>query len=75
MKVINLLKLGGDFMKLMSENDIKMSDHKHIDMYTEYVRMRDEGVKYVAVVMILSQKYAVSESTLKRIVKRFEKDL
>lgn len=75
MKVINLLKLGEEFMKLMSENDIKMSDHKHIDMYAEYVRMREKGIKYIAVIMELSEKYDISESTLKRIVKRFERDL
>ncbi len=60
---------------MMSENDIKMTDYKYVDMYAEYEMARKRGEKYVVVIMGLSEKYGVSESTIKRIIRRFEKSI
>ena len=75
MKVVNFLELCSNMLELMSQHDIKVSDYKYVDLYSDYVRMRKEGIKYIVVIMELSDKYNVSESTVKRVVKRFEKDL
>ena len=74
MKLAELVKIGAEMLKMMSENDVKLNDWKYVDMYEEYVLMRAEGVKYRAVIAILSEKYNVSEATVERVVRRFRKD-
>lgn len=61
-------------LKVMSANDVKLNDWKYVEMYEEYVLMRAEGVKYRAVIAILSEKYDVSEATVERVIRRFRKD-
>lgn len=75
MKVVIFLETCGKILELMSKHDIRVSDYKYVDLYMDYVRMREKGIKYIAVIMELSEKYDISESTVKRIVKRFSKDI
>ena len=73
MKVIEILKLSESLLKAMSSFDLRQNDWKYIAMYEEYRSLRDRGIKYAYVLAELSDKYGISESTLKRIVKRFSK--
>lgn len=75
MKVVKLLSLGKDFLKIMSFCDLKVEDYKYIEMYSEYVKARQNNEKYTFVIMKLSRCYGISESTVKRIIKRFEKEI
>ena len=70
MKVIEILRLGKEMLKLMSNCDIRTSDYKHIAMFDEYTNLRNKGEKVDYIICTLSDKYKLSESTVKRIVKR-----
>ena len=48
---------------------------RHIDMYEDYIRMRDDGEKMDYIICILEGKYKVSESTIRRVIRRFSKDV
>lgn len=73
MKVVDYLKIGSEFLKLMSILDLKRDDYQRIDLYEEYMMMRGEGEKVDYILCYLSNKYKISESTVKRIVKRLSK--
>ena len=75
MTVIEFLKLGIGIMKLMSACDLKRDDWKHIALYDEYTEMRKEGEKVDYILTLLSQKYNLSESTIKRVVKRLSQEV
>ena len=75
MKVIDFLKIGREFLKRMSNLDLKRDDYKHIELYEEYMVMRGEGYKVDYILSILSCKYKLSESTIKRIVKRLSNEV
>lgn len=75
MKVVDYLKIGSEFLKLMSSLDLKRDDYQHIDLYEEYMMMRGEGEKVDYILCCLSNKYKISESTVKRIVKRLSKEV
>lgn len=70
MKVIELLKLSRESLKLMSENGIKLDDFKFLDVYEEFLCMRRNRVKYQVAIKSLAQENKVSERTLGRILKR-----
>ena len=75
MKVVDFLKLSREFLKLMSILDLKRDDYKHIELYEDYAIMRGEGEKVEYILHVLSNRYKLSESTVKRIVKRLSKEV
>ena len=74
MKVVELLKIGGELLKLMSENDVKRDDYKFVTMYHEYLNMRQSGIKYRAVIQILSEEYHTSKASIERAIRRLGKE-
>ena len=66
-----LLKLNLNQVELMSKCDLSVADVRHIPMYEEYLGLRKDGAKKKQTMAYLAEKYIVSESTVKRVVKRF----
>lgn len=72
MKVIDLLKIQREPLKVMSDCGLKVDDYEYIAMYDEYRKRRLDNEKYRYVIMCLSMKYHISESKVKRIIRRLE---
>lgn len=72
MKVIDLLKIQREPLKVMSDCGLKVDDYGYIAMYEEYRDRRRDNEKYRYVIMCLSMKYHISESKVKRIIRRLE---
>lgn len=70
MKVVELVKISIESLKMMSKHDIRINDWKHIEMFDEYLNMRRNKDKFRYIMAYLSEKYKISESSVKRIVKR-----
>ena len=70
MEVVEFLKMSRELLKKMSKYDLKCNDYEHIEMFEEYARMRCRGDKVDYILCVLSEEYGMSESTIKRIVKR-----
>lgn len=72
MKVVELLKIGTELLKLMSENDVNRDDWRFVKMYEEYHVMRSNGVKYRECVRMLAEDYHVSRATIERALRRLD---
>lgn len=75
MKVIELIKISTETLKMMSEVGIKTDDWQHISMYEEYQAMREKCEKFRYIMAHLAEKYKISESSVKRIVKRLSHEV
>ena len=75
MKVIELVKINRKPMEMMSKCDIKHSDYQYIDLYDEYHKLRNNNEKYWYVIAILAKKYHISESSVKRLIKRLSAEV
>lgn len=75
MKVVELVKISSEAMKVMSASGIRTDDWKHVLMYDEYTAMRRESEKFRYVIAHLAEKYGTSESTVKRIVRRLSREV
>lgn len=73
MKAYEFIKISREIMKMMSECDIKSKDYSYIPMYEEYLLMRADKEKYKYTIAVLSFKYNISQSSVIRIIRRFEK--
>lgn len=70
MKVVELLRIGSELLKVMSENDVKRDDYQFVKMYHEYQHQRRMGVKYREVIRMLAEEYHVSTASIERTVRR-----
>ena len=74
MKVVELLKIGGELLKLMSKHDVLRDDYRYVPMFEEYQNLRRNGLKHHAAITMLSDEYHVSTRTIERIIKRLKCD-
>lgn len=70
MKVVELLKVGSEMLKVMSRHDVCRDDYRYVSLYEKYHIMREKGVKHLAAIHMLSEDYHISTRTVERVVKR-----
>jgi DNA-binding MarR family transcriptional regulator len=75
MKIAELMKISMETLKMMSKCGIKTDDWQHLEMLEEYHSMRENCEKFRYIMAYLSEKYRLSESTVKRIIKRLSGDV
>lgn len=74
MKIIDVLKLGREMLKLLSKKGSKVTDWQYVELYEEFTSMREQGMKVRGIAMELSERYGIAVSTLFKIVNRLSKD-
>lgn len=75
MKIVELVKISTEAMKMMSNSGIRTEDWQHIAMYEEYLVMRNNCEKFRYIIAHLAEKYHMSESSIKRVVKRLSREV
>ena len=66
-----LLKINLNQVKIMSKCGLSVDDARYVPMYEEYMSLRRSGVPKERIYQYFRSKYHVSESTVKRMIKRF----
>ena len=72
---VELVKISSEAMKMMSNSGIKADDWQYIPMFEEYQDMRRRREKFRYIIAHLSDVYHISESSVKRIIKRLEREV
>ena len=76
MKTVDLIKIGSPLLKEISKYGLKQNDYRYIGLYADYQHLRiEQNEKYEAVICELAIKYKISESTVKRIIRRFSQTI
>lgn len=68
-----VLKLNLCQVSLMSKFGLSVDDARHVPMYEEYLSLLRDGVPKERIYQHFRKKYHVSESTVKRVVKRLSR--
>lgn len=74
MKVIEILNFNRELLKKLQDAGIRLEDYRYVDLYSEYIKMREQGGKVSYIVAILSEKYSISERKVYNLIKRFQSD-
>lgn len=74
MKVYEMVSLFRSLLSRMRDNGIKVDDIDYIEMYEEYLDMKDRGEKVTYIMSLLADKYEVSERTLYRVFATFSRE-
>ena len=74
MKIIEIVKINRELLKNLHTAGVRIEDAKYIDLYADYRRMLANGDKVSYIVIVLSNKYAVSERKVYGLIKHFQSD-
>lgn len=74
MKVIEILKLNRELLKICRDVGIRMDDVQYIELYNDYNRLLAAGEKVSYIVAVLAGRYAVSERKVYALIKRLRSD-
>lgn len=74
MTVFEVLNFNREFLRRLMVTGIKPADCMYVDLYNDYLQMRNDGNKMTYIVAILSEKYTVSERQVYSIIDRLGKD-
>lgn len=75
MKLITFLEATQSILRFVSQHDIKSADCLYIDMYHDFIKMRDNHEKYDYAIAVLSDKYKISKSKIKRLLHKFSQEI
>jgi len=75
MTAAELVKINSLSMELMSRYDIRQDDYRFVGMYDEYRHLKGEGEKYWYIIARLAEKYGISESSVKRLIRRLSREV
>lgn len=75
MEAIELLIINKSMIELLAKNDLDVGDVKYIEAYKDYSRLMAEGHKQLYVLQYIEDEYDISKSTIKRLIKKFGKDV
>ena len=74
MKVIEILKLNRELLKICRDVGIRLDDVLYIELYYDYNKLLAEGEKVSYIVAVLAERYAVSERKVYDLLKRLRAD-
>lgn len=74
MKVIEILNLNRELLKIFRKVGIRLDDVQYIDLYNEYKQLQSKGNKVSYIVAVLADRYGISERKVYSLIKRFQSD-
>lgn len=74
MKVIEIINLNKELLKIFRKVGIRLDDVQYIDLYNEYRELQGKGNKVSYIVAVLADRYAISERKVYSLIKRFQSD-
>jgi Mor family transcriptional regulator len=75
MKIHEAIRIYKPIIDNLGNYGIKVDDVRHIDLYDEFIRLKNEGHKITYIASHLSSEYNVSERTVYAIVKKMEEEI
>lgn len=75
MKVYELLSFNKELLLKIHIAGLKVDDYKYVDLYADFLHLKNDGEKVTYIVSHLSHKYAISERQVYSIVRRMENEI
>ena len=75
MKVYQMLKLCRPMFEKFNDAGIQIDDAKHLELFEEYTVLKSKGEKISYIINSLSDKYAISERSVYRIIRKFDREI
>lgn len=73
MTTYQLLRANESLLRLIADNKININDVAHLEIFTQFVKMKEEGHKVGYITIYLADKYGMSDRGIYKIIKRLNK--
>lgn len=74
MKVIEILNFNRELLKKLQDAGIRLEDCRYVDLYSDYVKLLEQGQKVSYIVAVLADKYSISERKVYGLIKHFQSE-
>ena len=74
MKIYEVLNFHRELLRRLYNSGVRLEDACYVDLYADYSRRLAAGEKVSYIVVVLSEKYAISERKVYSLIKRFQND-
>lgn len=75
MTIFEILELQKDILTRLANNGVNIEDCRYIDLYNEYRELFTPETKKTYLVVLLAEKYKVSERQVYLIISKFERSV
>jgi len=75
MTLYELVKRNREILEELSNCSIIKGNLKYLDLYQEYVGMRQERYKMTYIQVFLCEKYKIASSTFYRVIRKLNKEV
>lgn len=72
MKVHEILSFNKELLEKLNRIHINVSDYRFVEMYEEYIRLKNDGLKTVYIVSMLSEVYNISERKVYKVLSKMD---
>ncbi len=69
-----ILNLNRELFCKMSVLGIKFEDYKYVDLYSDYINLRNDGQKITYIIAFLASKYKIGERKTYSLIERLGRD-
>lgn len=74
MTIYEILSFNKELLQRLFNAGVKTSDCLYVDLFNDYIRMRNAGNKTTYIVAVLSDKYTMSERKVYGVIRHLSKD-
>lgn len=75
MKVHELLSTNASLIRTMNRAGVRAESVGNLDIYSDYVRLRNDGLKVRYIARHLAEEYNTSDRRVFRIIREMERDI
>lgn len=75
MIVYEILNFNRELLYKLSISGIRLEDYKYVDLYSDYIYMRNDGQKVTYIIAYLANKYQFSERKVYSIINHLSQEL
>lgn len=69
-----ILKMNASLLHLLNKNGVSINDVNYIDIFDEFTKMKQQGLKVRYIAITLAQKYGMTDRSIFKIVKRMSQE-
>lgn len=74
MTIYEILSFNKELLQRLFNAGVKTSDCLYVDLFNDYIRMRNAGNKTTYIVAVLSDKYTMSERKVYDVTRHLSRD-
>lgn len=70
MTTYELLRINESLLQTLSKNGVSVNDVNYLEVFDEFMKMKEQGMKVRYIALSLADKYGLSDRSIFKIVKR-----